>query len=102
MENLDENTARYLIAEARVKKLKGLYIHAVVYVLVNLFIIAGNVQSGLLLTDMKNYWTSIFWGIGLLAHATSVFLPSVFFGRNWEERKIRELMEKQRTFNTKS
>lgn len=87
MENLDENTACYLIPEARVKKLKALYIHAVVYVLVNLFIIAGNVQSGLLLTDMKNYWTSIFWGIGLLAHAASVFLPNVFFWQQLGRKK---------------
>lgn len=101
MENIDENTARYLIAEKRVKKLKALYIHAVVYVLVNLFIIAGNVQSGFPLTDMKNYWTSIFWGIGLLVHAASVLLPNMLFGRDWEERKIRELIEKENNFNSK-
>lgn len=101
MENLDENTARYLIAEKRVKKLKTLYIHAVVYILVNLFIIAGNVQSGLPLNDMKNYWAAIFWGIGLLVHAASVFLPNLLFGRDWEDRKIRELMEKESNFNAK-
>jgi hypothetical protein len=98
MENLDENTARYLIAEARVKKLKALYIHAVVYVLVNLFIIAGNVQSGLLLTDMKNYWTPIFWGIGLLVHTISVFFTKCVFWQQLGRKKNSRINEKATYF----
>lgn len=101
MENLDENEIRYLTAQKRVQRLKGFYIHATVYVLVNLFIIAGNVQGGTDLADMKNYWTAIFWGIGLVGHAASVFLPNILFGSNWEQRKIRELMEKDHNFNSK-
>jgi hypothetical protein len=45
---------------------------------------------------MDNYWTAIFWGIGLLAHGISVFSPNVFFGKDWEEKIIRELMDKNK------
>ncbi|MGB7843426.1 MAG: 2TM domain-containing protein, partial [Salinimicrobium sp.] len=32
----------------------------------------------------------------LLAHWFSLFGPSIFFGRDWEEKKIKELMEKEK------
>lgn len=94
MENFYENDIRYVEAQKRVKKLKGFYIHATVYVLVNLFLIARNVQQGDSLYDIDIYWTAIFWGIGLLGHSSSVFLPGFFLGNDWEEKKIRELMDK--------
>ena len=37
-----------------------------------------------------------FWGIGLVAHGLSVFVPQFVLGKDWEERKIRELMEKNK------
>lgn len=94
MENYNQNEIKYLEAQKRVKQLKGFYIHATVYVLVNLFIIADNVKKGMDLSDMNNYWTAIFWGVGLLGHGLSVFLPTFILGKNWEEKKIKELMEK--------
>lgn len=94
METYNENNIRYLEAKKRVKKLKGFYIHALVFVLVNLFIIAKNIQEGQTLSDMDNYWTAIFWGIGLLAHGMSVFGTNIFLGKDWEERKTKELMDK--------
>ncbi|QBO57775.1 2TM domain-containing protein [Chryseobacterium salivictor] len=93
MENYNENDLRYIRAKERVKKIKGFYIHATVFVLVNLFIIAGNRQSGETLTDMDNYWTAIIWGIVLAAHGITVFLPNIFLGKDWEEKKIKELMD---------
>ncbi len=96
MENFNSNNIKYLEAQKRVKRLKGFYIHGVVYLLVNLFIIAQNVQSGSKLSNIDNYWTAIFWGVGLLGHAISVFLPNIIMGRDWEEKKIRELMDKNK------
>lgn len=96
MENFNQNNIKYLEAAKRVKRLKGFYIHAVVYVLVNLFIVIQNVKSGASLSDMDNYWTAIFWGVGLLGHGMSVFLPNMIMGKDWEERKIRELMDKNK------
>lgn len=94
METFNDDDIKYSEARKTVKKIKGLYVHAVVYVLVNLFIIARNTQQGQPLTDMDNYWTAILWGVGLLAHAISVYVPNIFLGKDWEERKTRELMDK--------
>ena len=69
---------------------------SVVNSLVNLFIISGNIQEGETLSNMDNYWTAIFWGIGLAGHGLSVFLPNMIMGKDWEAKKIRELMDKNR------
>ncbi|RZJ50268.1 MAG: 2TM domain-containing protein, partial [Chryseobacterium sp.] len=41
MENNREQEIRYREAEKRMKKIKGFYIHAIVYFFVNVFIIAS-------------------------------------------------------------
>lgn len=94
MEIPNNNDVKYMEAKRKVKDLKGFYIHLLVYVLVNLFIIARNVQEGENLDSIDNYWTAIFWGIGLLVHGVRVFVPNILLGRDWEERKTRELMDK--------
>jgi hypothetical protein len=40
--------------------------------------------------------TAFFWGIGLLAHGLSVFVPNWIMGQNWEDRKIKEFIEKEK------
>lgn len=95
----DKNEIKYLEAKKRVKKLKGFYIHLTIYVLVNLMIVLINYQDlkpGESYFKLENFITLFFWGIGLLAHAMSVFVPQFVLGKNWEERKIRELMDKEK------
>jgi hypothetical protein len=43
------------------------------------------------------YWALIGWGIGLGVHALAVFGFSGGgpWGREWEERKMREMMDKE-------
>ncbi|MBP7173098.1 MAG: 2TM domain-containing protein [Cloacibacterium sp.] len=83
-------------AQKRVKTMKGFYIHALVFVLVNLFIIFSNAFiEGEGFKTMDNYYTAFFWGFGLLAHGLSVFGGELFFGRNWEERKIQEILNQK-------
>lgn len=93
-ENLDLRAAK-----KRVKDLKGFYTHLVVYVVINLFIIAVQIKGEPVweaLSQPENYYTAFFWGIGVLAHALTIFGPSFFLGKDWEERKIKELMEKEK------
>lgn len=90
---------RYIAAQKRVKEIKGFYVHLLVYFLVNIFIIAGSSwERGFLegFLDPANYITALFWGIGLAAHWISVFGPSLFLGRKWEERKIKEFMDQEK------
>lgn len=100
MENTNnKDNIKYLEARKRVKSIKGFYSHLVIYVLVNLLIVFINFQDlkpGESYFQYKNFITLFFWGIGLVAHGMSVFLPQFVLGKNWEERKIRELMEKNK------
>ncbi|KMQ71426.1 hypothetical protein ACM44_07345 [Chryseobacterium koreense CCUG 49689] len=90
-----ENNIQYQRAKKRVKEMKGFYIHVTVFVMVNLLLFGLNFSKG----SEIAYWsflTPLLWGIGLLAHALSVFLPNFIFGKDWEERKIRQFMQKNR------
>ena len=40
-------------------------------------------------------WAAFGWGIGLTAHAVAVFNLNPFFGRDWEQRKIKEFMQEE-------
>lgn len=94
-----KESPEYRRALKKVKALKGFYGHLAVYLVINLLLLyVYTREEGLVegLQDPANYITAFFWGIGLLAHAAGVFLPNIIFGREWEERKIRELMDKER------
>ena len=94
----------YIRAKKRVKDIKGFYIHLVVYIAVNIFI-SGIIIYGLTtsgdtfseaLTNFGTYSTWLFWGIGMFFHWLGVFgFKSLGFGKDWEERKIKEMMEKE-------
>lgn len=83
---------RYRRAKARVASLRGFYIHLLTYLLVNVGLIAIN------LVTQPGYWwwlwATVGWGIGVAAHAAAVLVFPNFMGRDWEERKIRELISK--------
>lgn len=95
---------KQLIARKRVAQLKGFYIHAIVYVLVNLFLTIVSVNSQMgngesfneALFDLDTFVTPLFWGIGLAFHAARVLGYGPFFGKDWEERKIKQFMEDDR------
>ena len=90
--------ARYERAKKRVRALSGFYKHLAVYIIVNVFLIMLKYfnDDGKDFYEINTFSTAFFWGIGLAFHAIGVFYNHVFFGRNWEDRKIRELMEKDR------
>lgn len=99
MKKFDENDIHYQQAKKQVERLRGFYGHLFSYVGVNIMIAFFN-YSNLAPSEsyfqFKNFFTAIFWGIGLLAHALFVFLPRFDFAKRWEEKKIREFMEKNK------
>ena len=100
--DIDEKIA-YEAARNRVKKLKGFYIPLLVYLVVNVMIVSAGLtfsKGNTSLFEWKNYTTAFFWGIGLLAHGLNVFAFDLYFGKDWEERKIREFMERDKEKNT--
>jgi uncharacterized integral membrane protein len=102
---MEKNTLeqiRYEDAVKKVKKLKGFYTHSLVYVVINIMVIIANVQNdepGESFFQFKTFMTAFFWGIGLLAHAMGTFIPYFILGKDWEERKINQLMEQERKGN---
>lgn len=88
-----EKTA-YLKAQKRMEDIKGFYGHVMSYVLVNAGLAVLN-----LVTYPKYWWflyPLIFWGIGLGIHAMAVYNFVPFLGKDWEEKKIQQIIEKEK------
>jgi len=100
MENNLTEEQKYIRAKRRVKSIKGFYVHLSVYLIVNLFLFLSSVIAN---GDWNNFWewqsysTAFFWGIGLAFHAFKVFGLFGILGNDWEERKIKELMDKDKS-----
>lgn len=92
MTTIDDD-ARYRAAKSRVNQLRGFYVHLTVFVCVNAFLIILN-----LITTPHSlwfYWVTLGWGIGLVAHALQVYGTFTIFGKDWEDKKIREYMNRE-------
>jgi hypothetical protein len=63
------------------------------YVVINLGLFLLNILTTP--DDLWFYWVLLAWGIGLAAHAVVVYGSVSVLGVVWEERKIRELMDKK-------
>lgn len=99
METFDEDDIQYQKAKRQVERLRGFYAHLFVYIAVNVMIVYYNythLKPGESYFQFKNFFTALVWGIGLVAHAAVVFLSKIPFFQDWEEKKIRELMEKEK------
>ena len=91
---------RYLRAQKRVKQIKGFYWHFFWYLAVNIFIWVmayRNSDGSESLFNFGTFSTAFFWGIGLVAHWASVFGKNLIFSKNWEEKKIKEYMDKDKS-----
>jgi hypothetical protein len=83
----------YERAKKRVEEVKGFYSHLITYIVVNVFLAVIN-----LLTYPAFPWflfVTVFWGIGLVSHGVSVYFKQGFLSKDWEEKKIKEYMEKE-------
>lgn len=79
----------YKNAKKRVKEIKDFYGNLISYCVIIPFLIIIN-----LITTPKNiwfYWPMLGWGFGVAIHGLSVFS----IGKNWEEKKIREILENE-------
>ena len=97
-EEFYEREDAYIRAKKKLDKLVGFYWHLAVYIVINIFliIVIGTNRDDGEFWSFGTFATAFFWGIGLAFHFLGVFGPGFLFGRNWEERKIREFMEKDR------
>ncbi|MDR3024117.1 2TM domain-containing protein [Chryseobacterium sp.] len=86
----EDDSAAYKRAQKRVKEMKSFYMNLISYCTVCSFLIFIN-----LYTSSRNQWfwfPVLGWGIGVASHAFQVF----GVGESWQEKKIREIMNKQK------
>lgn len=86
---VDDDLQAYDRAKKRMKEIKSFYGNLIAYCIIIPFLMILN-----LITSPKNlwfFWPMLGWGIGLAAHGMGAFA----IGKNWEERKIQEILEKQ-------
>ena len=104
MENLNNEQFRIEKARKKVKSIGGFYKHLTVYVIVNLVLLVMKYferDPNEVFFRIDTFSTALFWGIGLVFHGLSVFCTELFLGGDWEERKIQEYMEVEKTKKTK-
>lgn len=96
--NFLDNDNKYLRAKEKVAEIKKFYSSLISYVLVISFLGALNYYL-----DEWRYpwflWAAFGWGIGLVFQAIKAFGLNPFFGKQWEDRKIREFMEEDERRN---
>ncbi len=91
---MKNTTHSYKRVAKRVKNIKGFYIHLTAYLVVNSYIFFANLlHTGFRTALYSMVGTGVFWGIGIFFHWFSVFGKNFFFSKEWEERKIKKLME---------
>ncbi|AWA30151.1 histidine kinase [Flavobacterium magnum] len=89
----DESNA-YFRAKGRVEELKGFYGNLLSYCIVIPMLIFVNLSYS---PDFHWFWFSVSgWGFGLIMHAFKVF----GYSSKWEDRKIREIMNKRENTHT--
>jgi len=90
--NLDKKD-QYEKAKERVKEMKSFFGNLYTYLGVNAFLIFLNYRTG---WDHKwFFYPLIGWGIALFFHYLEVFDKNPFLSKDWEKRKIKELMEEE-------
>ena len=91
-ENIENS--KYVRAVEKVERLKEFYQSLASYCIVIPLLIFINLQF-----SPRFYWfwfPLIFWGISLIFKYLEVQNFNIFLGKNWEERKIKELMNQEK------
>ena len=93
MNNFDKEN-KYIRAKERVEQLRKFYGKLGSYLFFTAFLAGINYYTN----EWRNpwfLWVAVFWGIAILIKAGKTFGIAAMLGSNWEERKIKEMMEKE-------
>jgi two-component system LytT family sensor kinase len=90
----DLENSKYVRAVEKVEKLKEFYQNLASYCIVIPFLIFINLRFS---PGFYWFWFPIFgWGMGLAFHFLEVNNYNIFLGKNWEDRKIKEIMKEDK------
>ena len=93
MKNQYKEEERYFKAQKRVEEIKGFYGNLIAYIVVNIGLLVLNLVTSP--NHLWFYWPLLWWGIGVAFHGLKVFNYMPFFSKDWEEKKIKEFMDKE-------
>ena len=85
---------KYQRAQKQVQEIKGFYGHLLTYVLILIFFLVINLKYTP--KYLWFFWPMLGWGIGLLFHGLKAFNYTPFLGKGWEQRKIKEFMDREK------
>jgi len=92
----DLENSKYLKALEKVEKLKEFYQNLASYCIVIPFLIFINLRFS---PGFYWFWFPIIgWGMGLAFHFLEVNNYNIFLGKNWEDRKIKEMMKEDKNY----
>lgn len=93
MDNSKLKDQKYLKAKKKVKNIKGFYIHFGIFLLVNsiVFLVISLIDVDV--APFWEYYPLAGWTIALAIHFYAVFGINIVFGKEWEERRIKDLMD---------
>ncbi|MCX2680234.1 2TM domain-containing protein [Galbibacter sp. EGI 63066] len=94
METTDKEK-KYYEAKERVEEIKKFYSNLTSYIVVIIFLAIINYWTNRM-TYPWFLWAAGGWGLGLIFHGAKVFGWNPFFSKDWEERKIKEYMDKEK------
>tara|TARA_R110001632_G_scaffold23425_3_gene66316 strand:- start:13060 stop:13362 length:303 start_codon:yes stop_codon:yes gene_type:complete len=96
METNYSKEQRYINAQKRVKDIKGFYSHLIVMVILLPFLVFINLKFT---PDYHWFWWAVFGNLlGLFFHWLGIFgFENLGLGKNWEDKKIQEYMNKDTT-----
>ena len=80
-------------ARRRLAAERGFYMHLSTYVIVIGALFVINALTG---SRWWFFWPALGWGIGILVHAASTFGVGGFLGRDWEDKRLQELIDEER------
>jgi hypothetical protein len=98
MESNYNEEERYYQAVKKVNDIKGFYGNLIAYIMSNVFFLILNLITSP--SHLWFYWPLLGWGIGVVVHGMWVFNYLPHFGKDWEERKIKEFMENENKSKT--
>jgi len=91
-DNFEKNS--YIKAVAKIEKMKEFYKNLVSYIVLIPFFIFINLRFS---PNFHWFWFPIIgWGIGVIFQALEVYGYHFFLGKDWEEKKIKELIDKDK------
>lgn len=80
-----EERAQLRAARRHVEAVKGFYVHAGIYLIVNIGLVIINAATS---TRWWAHWPVLGWGVFLVGHWFAVYRPIRLFSAAWEQKRV--------------